>query len=188
MKKIIFAVVGIWTLSAQAAIELKSVANAGKIQFEAVGRPSMVKIKGTATGPEGGFTINKGLLSGEMKFALNSLDTGIDLRNDHMKEKYLEVNKYPHAKLTVKDLPLPSTWSLQNAGLKDFPFKGILQLHGVEKEVSGTLNVSEKLKTEAQFEIKISDFKIDIPSYLGITVADTVKVQVSVNEFTAQEK
>ena len=30
-----------------------------------------------------------------------SLDTGIDLRNKHMREKYLEVQKYPNAVLTV---------------------------------------------------------------------------------------
>lgn len=188
MKKLIFVMTNIWMFHAQAALEIKSVPTQGKIQFEAVGRPSMVKIKGHAEGPEGGFTVNKGIMSGEMKFALSTLDTGIDLRNDHMKEKYLEVAKFPHAKLTVKELQLPPTWSLQNANLKNFPFKGTLQLHGVEKEISGVINVSEKLKTEAQFEIKISDFKIDIPSYLGITVADTVKVQVSVNEFSTQEK
>lgn len=177
-------------VSAQAAttVELKTTPGNGKVQFEAVGRPAMVKIKGQAEGPQSSLTIQKGLLSGELTFPLKSLDTGIDLRNEHMKEKYLEIGKYPEARLKIKDLQLPEGWSPQNATLKEFPFKGILNLHGVEKEINGVVSVSDSLKAEAQFEIKISDFKIDIPSYLGVTVADRVTVLVSLNEFAKQEK
>ncbi|KYG70703.1 YceI family protein [Bdellovibrio bacteriovorus] len=188
MKSIIIIIIALFNLPALAAIEMKSVPSQGSVQFEAIGKPSMMKIKGQAQGPSGILTLADSKVQGEMNFALETLDTGIDLRNEHMKEKYLEVKKYPQAKLIIKDLSLPSSWNPQNAKLQDHPFKGLLHLHGVEKEVEGTLSISEKLKTEARFEIKISDFKIDIPSYLGIKVADVVKVQVLINEFITREE
>lgn len=183
MKSIII-IIALFNLPALAAIEMKSVPSQGSVQFEAIGKPSMMRIKGQAAGPSGTLTLADSKVQGEMNFALDTLDTGIDLRNEHMKEKYLEVKKYPQAKLVIKDLSLPSSWNPQNAKLQDHPFKGLLHLHGVE----GTLSISEKLKTEARFEIKISDFKIDIPSYLGIKVADVVKVQVLINEFITREE
>ena len=156
----------------------------GKVQFEAVGRPAMVKIKGTGAGPQGNLTVLEGKVSGELKFALATLETGIDLRNEHMKEKYLEVKNYPEARLTLKDVPLPEGYTLASPKSGEGAFTGTLELHGVKKDISGTFATTEKNSVEAKFEIKISDFKIEIPSYLGVTVADTVKVQVVLNDIS----
>lgn len=164
------------------AMQLKP--SSGRVQFEAVGRPSMMKIKGTGAGPEGPLKIQDGKVSGDLKFALSTLDTKIELRNEHMKEKYLETKKYPEAVLSLKELSLPATWSLTNPVVKESPFSATLDLHGVKKDITGTFSISGNTTLEARFEIKISDFKIDIPSYLGITVADTVKVQVVVDELS----
>lgn len=180
MKSILVIITTLLSTLAQAEIaELRALPAKGKIQFEAIGRPSMVKIKGQSEGPEGSLRIVNGALSGEFLLPLQNLKTGIELRDEHMKDKYLEVSKYPQAKLTIPEQKLPDSWTTANPSLHDFKFKGVLQLHGEEKEISGTVNVKADLTSEAQFEIKISDYKIDIPSYLGITVADKVKISVS---------
>jgi polyisoprenoid-binding protein YceI len=97
-----------------------------------------------------------------------------------MKNKYLETAKFPEAKLTFAGLPF-------SAQMKTFKAK--LLLHGVEKEIFGTCTVAGgDLKTLADFEITLSDFNIEIPSYMGIKVADKVKVSVLINKFNVIKK
>lgn len=169
--------------------ELSQKAPRGQVEFEAIGRPSMIKIKGKSSALESQFKVEKGLLSGESKINLDTFTTGIEMRDTHMKEKYLEVANYPQAILKIENLKLPQAWSAKNPQLKDFPFVGKLTLHNVEKEVTGVLNTEAgKLKTKANFEVAISDYKIELPSYLGIKVADKVKVAVDIEELTVQEK
>jgi polyisoprenoid-binding protein YceI len=152
-----------------------------KIEFEATGRPSMMKVRGKAAEATGSLFIKNGIAQGSMTVDLSGLDTGISLRNEHMKEKYLEVQKFPKAILTLKPIQLPTGWQLGKP--IESSFNGTLNLHGVEKDIEGKFKVTANSEIQAHFEIKLSDFKIDIPSYLGVTIADTVKVST---QFLAQ--
>ncbi len=84
------------------------VAKAGEVKFIATGKPGFLKIKGESKGkgPAGKITITDGAATGEFTFELASLDTGIDLRNDHMKNKYLEIGKFPLARLAIDRLTI----------------------------------------------------------------------------------
>ena len=65
----------------------------------------------------------------------------------------------------------------------------IVDEHGVEKEITGVYNIeSGQLKSSAQFEIKLSDFNIDIPVYLGVKVADVVKINVFFDKMNLSKK
>jgi len=164
--------------AADKTLTLKSEPGASKVIFLAVGRPSMLKIHGTASsGPAAEFKLEASQLKGTVDFEMEKLDTGIDLRTRHMKEKYLHVKDHPKAKLTLLEAPVDEGFAstLTNAGEKTF--KGKMQLHGKEEEVSGTFTAKEGL-VHAKFPIKLSQFAIDIPSYLGVTVADMVDVTV----------
>jgi len=159
-------------------LNLKSEPGASKVTFLAVGRPSMLKIHGTASsGPAADLKVEGAQLKGAVSFEMDKLDTGIDMRTQHMKDKYLQVKEHPNAKLTLTEAPVDPTFvnTLTNSGEK--PFKGTLQLHGKEKEVNGTYTAANGL-VQAKFPIKLSDFAIEIPSYLGVTVADMVDVAV----------
>lgn len=182
--KAVFAYILIGNMLAYAAVDtaLRLKPSQGSVVMEAVGRPAMVKIKGTGEGPQGSLTIKEGKVSGEITFSLSTLKTGIDLRDEHMKNKYLEIDKHPKATLTLKDVQLPKTWSKEKPQVAEVPFKGELTLHGEKKSVEGTFEVTSGKELKAKMEIKISDFKIAVPSYLGITVADTVKVQITSKE------
>src|SRR3989338_6695806 len=63
---------------------------AGDVRFLAVGKPSMLKIHGKGKILAADFQLEKESLKGSAEVDLNSIDTGIALRNQHMKEKYLE--------------------------------------------------------------------------------------------------
>lgn len=171
-----------------AAIEIKTTSANGDVQFEATGKPSMLKIKGLGEGAIADLKVDKGLLSGTVRFKLSTLDSGIELRDKHMKEKYLQTGEFPEAILTFKNFSLPANWDAKNPVLKETEFQGTLKLHGIEKPISGHFQIADsKMKMQSDFELNLSDYNIDIPTYLGIKVADTVKVQVHFNTMNVSE-
>jgi polyisoprenoid-binding protein YceI len=118
---------------------------------------------------------------GSLAVDLRTLDSGIDLRNEHLRTTYLEVNRGPdYEKATVSAIDLK--------GLnRDAPdgkgsFTGSLTLHGTTKAVSGAVDVRRAgagLQVKASFPVNLSDFSIREPRYLGIGVKNTVQVQVT---------
>jgi polyisoprenoid-binding protein YceI len=101
-----------------------------------------------------------------IKVPMNSLKTGIELRDKHMKEKYIETAKFPDAEL------------IEATG-KGGKGRGKLKFHGVEKEVTGTYKIVGK-EMEAEFPIKLSEFGITGIKYMGVGVKDDVKVTITV--------
>lgn len=184
MDKIIF--VGLFFfLNPVIATEIKS---GGKIEFEAVGRPSMLIITGVGEEVHSNLKIADSKLSGEVRFKLESLKTGIIERDKEMKEKYLEIGSYPFAKITFDQFQMPAGWSAKNPKVVNSSFRGKLNLHGVEREVTGFYTISPDLtNSTANFEIKLSDYKIKPPVYLGIKVADFVKIKVSLGNIAVTE-
>jgi polyisoprenoid-binding protein YceI len=151
------------------------------VQFLAIGRPAAIKVRGEGSNLHGHLTIADNHARGQLTFDLESLDTGIALRNQHMKEKYLETNKFKTADLTIENLNIPESVYASSSPIS-LPFSGSLTLHGVKRPVSGVSNIqlhNNGVTGKAEFEIKLSDFQIEIPTYLGITVADLVKVNVN---------
>lgn len=123
-------------------------------------------------------------LAGELSVNLETLDSGISLRNRHMRENYLEVGKgdgFNRAVLT--DIALdgkdPAT---AEGGTR---FTGTLLLHGTKKPVEGEARIrreGESVRVEASFPVRLADFAIAEPRYLGVGVKDEVEVRV---RFTA---
>jgi polyisoprenoid-binding protein YceI len=155
----------------------------GKTEFIAIGNPGFLKINGHGSGPKGQVTVlskdDKNTLNGVLEIDLNSLDTGMKLRNTHMKEKYLEVETYPSAILRITNQSLVPGWDVTQPVLKKQKLKAELEIHGEKKEIEVNYDISKAMQLSAAFEIKITDFKIPIPSFMGVTVAD--KVQVKIN-------
>lgn len=170
------------TLSAHAQkIDLTSGA---QVEFDAVGKPSMINIKGTGAKATGALSSVDNNLVGEFIVNLKDFTTDMDLRDEHMKEKYLEVEKKGFDKAILKInqkitsiLPTSGAWEPQG-------LTGLLTLHGVTKEVplNCKLTVKDSRAVGAvNFKIKVQDYKIDIPSFAGITMTDEVAVKVLVD-------
>ena len=152
-----------------------------EVTFQAVGKPGFIRINGKNAKVNGPTDWDGSQLKGAYTVQISELDTGLSLRDQHMKDKYLEVKKYPEAILTLDPIP----WNA-SAEAK-VPFKGKLKLHGVEQAVEGQAKLSpsgNQLHVEASFELILSQYKIDIPVYAGITVAEKVDVKVT---FDAKE-
>ena len=104
---------------------------------------------------------------------LDSIDTGIGLRNKHMREKYLETDKFPVANysgtiINVKHLSYSES---------EIETEGILKIHGIEKkyEISGKLfNYGKLYRVDAGFNVSLKDFNIEQPTFLFISVDDNI--------------
>jgi polyisoprenoid-binding protein YceI len=165
-------------------VELRK--QSGRVEFFAVGWPSALKIHGQGPGAEGVVHVTSGTLSGSLAFDLDSLETGIGLRDRHMKEKYLHTARYPRAELTLSALDVSKVPDSGDFAPVTIPFQGTLSLHGVERPVSGSARLSrsgERVSATAEFPLELGDFGIEVPSYLGITVAEKVQVKTT---FTAR--
>jgi polyisoprenoid-binding protein YceI len=106
------------------------------------------------------------------------------MRDEHMKDKYLEVKKYPKATLTLTKLELPANVDASKGDFsaKAVSFEGKMNFHGVERPVKGTADIAAKggsANVNAQFEMKCGEYAINQPSFAGITMADGVQVNVN---------
>ena len=120
-------------------------------------------------------------LDGSLAVDLRTLDTGINLRNEHLRENYLEVTKGPGfdtATLSEIDLKGVDPDAPEGKG----SFTGVLRLHGVTKTVTGTIDVRQAgtdVHVKASFPVNLADYSIRKPRYLGVGVKDTVTVEVA---------
>ena len=155
----------------------------GEVQFKAVGKPSFLKINGKEGKAKGQITIDGKSIEGKVSVEIDDMKTGLSLRDDHMKEKYLETKKFPKATLKITELTLEKPIIGKSAKMSELPFEGTFTLHGESKKVKGKVDIKSKgdsVEAEARFDIKITDYNIDLPSYKGITVADKVEVIVNI--------
>lgn len=140
----------------------------GEASFVAEASPGFLEIQGTGSTVSGEVDLSdQGMLSGKFIADLTTIKTGMKLRDSHMKDKYLEVEKYPKAELKLEPVLVK--------GEQDFT--GVLTLHGVSKKIRGTMTFHGR-DVKAQFQIKTSDFKIEQASYKVVTVGDEVSVTV----------
>lgn len=153
----------------------KTEIESSKIDFTAIGNPSFIKATGSLNFSEADLKIENNQISGSIIVNLNKLDTDIELRDKHLKEKYLETDKFPIAKLTL------NPFKIEEAKPAKQKIKAILDFHGVKKEMQLELDlkkIQSELSVEGEFSLKLSDHNIELPSFQGITAADIVKLKV----------
>jgi len=184
MKKIAFSLGFICVVSFadnQQIVHLQGKESNGQVKFLAVGNPSFIKIEGVGKGANGNLAIEGKKAKGQFHFNLDSLDTGMDLRNEHMKSKYLQTNSFPESVLNIEDFVLKSDYD-PKVGLGTGEFKGTLTLRGETRPVTCSyISVpmgNGKEKISAKFDLQLTDYKVDIPTFSGITVANKVMVEV----------
>ena len=122
---------------------------------------------------------------------LASLDTGIKLRNRHMRKNHLETKKYPKAVFTGDRVLESSKTSLATGETVTFTVSGHMELHGVTREmtatVEATLNQERNLEIVSRFDILLSDYKIKRPKFLMLKLDDTQKITFKVTARVASD-
>ena len=97
---------------------------------------------------------------------LNALDTGIGLRNRHMRENYLHTDKFPTTHYTGKIIKAVNVSDTE----VEVTTEGEIFIHGVKKSlpVVGTLKKEESgiYHIEINFVVALTDFDIEVPSIM----------------------
>lgn len=150
------------------------------VEFTAIGKPSLLKINGTGGKIKGRASFTDLLVSADFIVPLDTIVTGVSLRDKHMKEKYLEIEKFPEATLKITDLKMEKDFLKDKGTQKNMSFKGKLKIHGTESDIEGTADIESEEKVisiHAKTKTNITAHKINLPSYLGIKVADEVEIK-----------
>ena len=108
---------------------------------------------------------------------LASLDTGIDLRNKHMRENHLETAKYPKTRFKGGKVVKTSGSRLEPGSTVNFQIDGILDLHGKQKPLRAPIEMTysvvdgtPQLAIKTSFEVNLEDFEIKRPKFLVMQV------------------
>ena len=120
--------------------------------------------------------------AGELRVDLTTLDSGIDLRNSHLRDTYLEVERGPEFQSAVLSSIVLDDPLAAGASRHETEFAGMLALHGVQLPVSGEAELRRRdgqMQVEATFSISLDAFDIPPPRYLGVGVRDTVEITVT---------
>ena len=103
------------------------------------------------------------------------------LMQEHFNENYLESEKFPSATFKGK---IKESVDLTVAGTYPITASGSATIHGVTRpiELKGTIvSTGSTLALTCQFEVKLVDYKVDIPKIVFAKIAEVVKVTCKMN-------
>lgn len=123
---------------------------------------------------------------------LASIDTGIPLRNEHMRDNFLETAKFPKAIFKVKSIGQPAV--LKDGQKTTLKATGEFSLHGktVAKDIpvdvtyfknckstQGKFENCDLMQIKSTFSVPFKDYAIKRPEIVFQKLADTVIVTVA---------
>ncbi len=152
----------------------------GTITFDADGPMNDIeKIHATTAGAS--CVVDAGTGQMEWAVSIKSFKFKNALMEEHFNENYLESEKYPRAtfKGTIAN-PEKVKWTEDG----NYPVKvtGKMTLHGVTRDVSteGAIVVKNKeIRASSKIEIGLADYKVKIPSVVGLKIAQSAQVSIS---------
>jgi len=109
---------------------------------------------------------------------LSTLNTGIKLRDEHMYEDYLEVDKYPFASLYGK---LTGITDSSGSDTQKVAVNGNFKVHGISHKIQingNLLKENDRLIVKASWPLQLQDYKIDIPRFLFLRVNRTIHISI----------
>lgn len=152
------------------------VAENGYVEF--VSNAPLLEFKGKSNNLTGMIDFEKNLV--DFYVDLNTIDTGINLRNRHMRESYLETEKYPFAEFTGA---LNSEFDVENNDEQEVSVQGTFKIHGIEKDmmISGTLRKSNReIELNASWTILLDDHNIRRPKVVFYELAEEQVINISI--------
>jgi len=103
------------------------------------------------------------------------------LMQEHFNENYLESEKFPSATFKGK---IKEAIDLTVAGTYPITASGTATIHGVTRpiDLKGTIiSTGTSLALTCTFEVKLVDYKVDIPKIVFAKIAEVIKVSSKIN-------
>ncbi len=137
------------------------------------------QVSGTIVCDPGDLSAPAGL---RLEVDLASLDTGIGLRNQHMRDRHLETDEYPLAVFEADEIVRASTGVLIDGQAVEVVVRGSFDLHGVTRPLEVTARVvltnEGGLEVSTEFPVSLEAHAIDRPQFLVMKLADEQQVRV----------
>ena len=149
-------------------------------------------------------------LKASFEIDLASIKNGITMRDEHLRDQYLETEKFPKATLTISKIvkvegdDRKTPQKLESGKSAYVNAEGILALHGVEKnlqlkrvkvtylkgskELEAGYMFSDLLKIDGGFSLKLSDFQIKVPQFLLMKLSEEIEIEISMLATTVPPK
>jgi polyisoprenoid-binding protein YceI len=119
--------------------------------------------------------------SGKIEVDLTTIDTGIGLRNQHMRENHLETDTYPTATFTLKGLSSPSSGTLAENSTVNALAEGTFDIHGISKDYSIPVTLTRtgnNIQVEGGWSLLLADHQIKRPEFLVMRLSEEQKITV----------
>ena len=175
----------------------------GRDVFTFESKAPLEKIVGTTNKIMGHVHVNptditKGLMA-MFEVDLASIKTGLGLRDQHMRDNFLETGKYPKTTLTVDKVTSVSHKILMDMKSIEVDAEGTLDLHGVKNKVQlKNMTVTYFQESDAtkgkmagdlliinsSFSVELPDYNIKVPQMIVLKLDKTIKVSVDLTGST----
>jgi len=125
---------------------------------------------------------------------LTTLDTGMALRNQHMRENHLETDKFPTATFRGAHVVKGAGTVLAAGQTQSVEIEGEFQVHGVTKTIHVPVELTwtpasgdkhESLRSVARFDVKLSEYDIKRPQFLVMKLDEVQHVTFDVTAYAA---
>jgi len=132
---------------------------------------------------------------GSFECDLTTIDTGISLRNQHMRQNHLETDHYPKALFTLSRLVSAEQDKLEAGQSTTVLAEGELTLHGVTRTYQIPLvlfydhtsrdsqarldgGTGDILRVSGSWTVKLADHGISRPAFLFLRLAEEIKIMI----------
>lgn len=125
------------------------------------------------------------LTSGKFAFLvqIKSFQFEKALMQEHFNENYMESGDFPKASFkgsitNYKDI------NFSKDGTYEGVMKGIMEIHGVKKEITKNVTVTvkgDKVSMESKFNLKPEDYGVKIPAAKKDNISDTLEITVKMD-------
>ena len=182
---------------AEAQVEFRTAPNDRRNVLTFKSEAPLETIVGTNNTLRGFFRFNPSDITGKPAAAefvvdADAFKTGIDLRDQHLRENYLETAKYPVIRFTLDRILSASRNAIQDGETVELTLEGTFELHGVKRkeqikarlvymaasEATRSRLPGNLLRVVAEFPIKYTDYGVQRPQMLLLKLNEVVTVNV----------
>lgn len=134
----------------------------------------------------------KNSVNGRFEVDLASVKTGIDMRDGHMRDNYLETDKFPKAVFELTSVKETNSMILEDQKPVELTVDGNFTVHGVTKPMTIALTVTyfaesestrqrlpgDLLHIEGTFDILLTAHNIEIPKFVILKLDDKQVINI----------
>jgi polyisoprenoid-binding protein YceI len=165
----------LWLVLASAAWAGFSLSGTPKVSFFATGKPGFLSIEGKTK------TVSLTDDGTNLVFVvpIATVDTGIALRDEHMRDTYVQAAQFPDLVLSVPKAGV--TWPTPGGKGTSGTVTAGFTTHGVTRQVPVAYQVEpgkSGVTIKASFPFDVSEHGIEIPTYMGVTILPDMRAEV----------